>query len=170
MARETAEGLLKVIIDGEGTALAAFAKIGAGNILGISVCSSDGAGYAYGDGHLTGWINVLCYLRLYMNPEAPTDSWSKGAHRGLSHMYLGQRGATKLAAKAGVDLPENLQYPHPDMRTIKHENHAKVLKEIQKTMTDAMKEPKVQKIYRPAACTWAMASRSAVSSTRSTTS
>ena len=42
-----------------------------------------------------------------MNPEAPTDPWTKGAHTGMSHMYLGQRGATKLAAKAGVKVPAN---------------------------------------------------------------
>merc|ERR1712038_659652 len=37
---------LKVINDGEVTALAAFAKIKAGNILGVSMGSSEGAGYA----------------------------------------------------------------------------------------------------------------------------
>jgi len=138
---------LKVINDGEVTALAAFAKIGSGNILGISMGSSEGAGYANGDGHLTGWINELCYVKLDMNPAAPTDPWSKGQHTGLSHMYLGQRGATKLAAKVGIELPENLQYPHPDMCTIKHEHHAQVLKLIQKAMTDKEKEPEVRKIY-----------------------
>ena len=30
-------------------------------------------------------------------------------------MFLGQRGATKLAAGVGFELPEILQYPHPDM-------------------------------------------------------
>jgi len=138
---------LKVINDGEVTALAAFAKISAGNILGISMGSSEGAGYANGDGHLTGWINELCYVKLDLNPDAPTDPWSKGSHTGLSHMYLGQRGATKNAAKAGVELPDNLKYPHPDMCTIKHEHHAQVLKLIQKAMTDPEKEPEVRKIY-----------------------
>jgi len=138
---------LKVINDGEVTALAAFAKIKAGNILGVSMGSSEGAGYANGDGHLTGWINELCYVRLDLNPKAPTDPWSKGAHTGLSHMYLGQRGATKLAVKAGVELPANLKYPHPDMCTITHENHANALKLIQKAMTDPEKEPEVRKIY-----------------------
>merc|ERR1719333_668293 len=89
MAKDLAGDVpLKVINDGEVTALAAFAKIKAGNILGISMGSSEGAGYANGDGHLTGWINELCYIKLDMNPEAPTDPWSKGQHTGLSHMYL----------------------------------------------------------------------------------
>merc|ERR1712110_678823 len=90
---------LKVINDGEVTALAAVQKIGKGNVMGISMGSSEGAGYANADGNLLGWINELCYLRLDLNPKAPTDPWTKGAHTGLSHLYLGQRGATKLAAK-----------------------------------------------------------------------
>merc|ERR1712110_608149 len=104
---------LKVINDGEVTALAAVQKIKSGNVMGISMGSSEGAGYANADGNLMGWINELCYMRLDLNPKAPTDPWSKGAHRGLSHMYLGQRGATKLAANVGLELPDNYKYPHP---------------------------------------------------------
>merc|ERR1711920_145504 len=148
MAKDVAGDVpLKVINDGEVTALAAFAKIKAGNILGISMGSSEGAGYANGDGHLTGWINELCYVKLDLNPLAPTEPWTQGKHTGLSHMYLGQRGATKLAVKAGIDLPDNFKYPHPDMCTMKHEYHAQVLKMIQKAMTDSEKEPQVRKIY-----------------------
>ena len=44
---------LKVINDGEVTALAAVQKLdGKGNIMGISMGSSEGAGYANADGHL----------------------------------------------------------------------------------------------------------------------
>jgi hypothetical protein len=62
-------------------------------------------------------------------------------------MYLGQRGATKLAAKAGIEVPENYKYPHPDMCTIKHEDHAQCLKLIQKAMDDPKKQADAQKIY-----------------------
>merc|ERR1712176_445315 len=150
MAKEVAGDVpLKVINDGEVTALAAVQKLGgAGNIMGISMGSSEGGGYANKDGNLMGWINELCYIKLDMNPEAPTDPWTKGAHRGISHMYLGQRGATKLAAKAGVDVPENYVYPHADMCTIKHEDHAQCLKLIQKAMTDPVKAPGVTDIYK----------------------
>merc|ERR1719436_751411 len=148
MAKEVAGDVpLKVINDGEVTALAAVQKIGKGNILGISMGSSEGGGYANEEGNLMGWINELCYVRLDLNPEAPTDPWSKGAHTGLSHMYLGQRGATKLAAKAGVQVPENYVYPHPDLCTMKHEAHAQCLKLIQKAMADPAQEPQVRKLY-----------------------
>lgn len=140
---------LKVINDGEVTALAAVQKLGGkGNVMGISMGSSEGGGYANADGNLMGWINELCYVKLDLNPEAPTDPWTKGAHTGISHMYLGQRGATKLAAKAGVKVPPNYVYPHPDMCTIKHEDHAQCLKLIQKAMEDASLRPQVEKLYR----------------------
>merc|ERR1712190_181247 len=65
MAKDLAGDVpLKVINDGEVTALAAFQKIKAGNIMGISMGSSEGAGYANKDGNLLGWINELCYIRL----------------------------------------------------------------------------------------------------------
>merc|ERR1711988_942029 len=148
MAKEVAGDVpLKVINDGEVTALAAVQKIGKGSILGISMGSSEGGGYANPDGNLNGWINEMCYIRLDMNPEAPTDPWTKGNHRGISHMYLGQRGATKLAAKAGVKVPENYVYPHPDMCTIKHEDHAQCLKLIQKAMANPEEKDKVRQLY-----------------------
>jgi predicted NBD/HSP70 family sugar kinase len=131
IAKEVAGDVpLKVINDGEVTALAAVQKIGKGNVMGISMGSSEGGGYANEDGNLMGWINELCYMKLDMNPRAPTDPWTKGAHRGMSHMYLGQRGATKNAWKI-CEVPENYRYPHADMCTIKHEDHSKCLKLIQ---------------------------------------
>merc|ERR1712125_168920 len=147
LAKEFGDVPLRVINDGEVTALAAIMKIGQGNVMGISMGSSEGGGYANADGNLVGWINELCYIRLDLNPRAPTDPWSKGAHTGLSHMYLGQRGATKLASKGGVTVPDNLKYPHPDMCTIKHENHAQCLKLIQEAMKDPETEPKTRLIY-----------------------
>jgi len=147
MAKEVAGDVpLKVINDGEVTALAAVQKIGKGNILGISMGSSEGGGYANGDGNLMGWINEMCYIRLDLNPEAPTDPWTKGSHRGMSHMYLGQRGATKLAPKV-CEVPEKYKYPNPNMVTIKHEDHAQCLKVIQKAMADPSQTAKVKDLY-----------------------
>merc|ERR1712137_924278 len=113
---------LKVINDGEVTALAAVQKIKHGNVMGISMGSSEGGGYANADGNLLGWINELCYIRLDLHPDAPTDAWTKGAHTGISHMYLGQRSATRLAARVPcIELPDIYKYPHPEMCTIRHE-------------------------------------------------
>merc|ERR1712203_683572 len=148
MAKELAGDVpLKVINDGEVTALAAVQKIKQGNVMGISMGSSEGGGYANGDGNLMGWINELCYIRLDLNPNAPIDPWTKGAHTGVSHMYLGQRGATKLAAAGGIEGPDEHMYPNPAMCTIKHENHAQCLKLIQEAMKNPSKEPQAKLIY-----------------------
>merc|ERR1711971_1468797 len=144
IAKEVAGDVpLKVINDGEVTALAAVQKVKQGNVMGISMGSSEGGGYANADGNLMGWINELCYLRLDLNPDAPTDPWTKGSHRGISHMYLGQRGPTRLAVKTGIELPENYQYPHADMCTIRHETHAQCLKLVQAGMKDPAHQAKV---------------------------
>merc|ERR1711920_1115568 len=129
-----------------GTAVAGALMVKEGNLMGISMGSSEGGGYCNKDMNLTGWINELCYIQLDLNPEAPTDPWTKG-HTGISHMYLGQRGATKLAAKAGIDLPEEMHPDHPDMNTMKHEPHAKCLKLIQAALNDPEKEQKVRWLY-----------------------
>lgn len=145
LAKEFGDVPLRVINDGEVTALAAIMKIGAGNVMGISMGSSEGGGYADADGNLLGWINELCYIQLDMNPEAPTDPWQP--HSGISHMYLGQRAATRLAYKAGVDLPEEMLPWHPDMNTMRHEPHAQCLKKIQAAMKDPEQEPNVRMLY-----------------------
>merc|ERR1719245_3031318 len=146
IAKEVAGNVpLKVINDGEVTALAAVQKIKQGNVLGISMGSSEGGGYANKDGNLMGWINELCYIPCDLNPLAPTDPWQP--HSGISHKYLGQRGATKLAAAGGVDIPEDMNEWHPNMNTMRHEPHAQCLKLIQAAMKDPKKEPQARRIY-----------------------
>jgi len=97
---------LKVINDGEVTAVAAAQKIKAGNVFGISLGSSEGGGYANGEGNLMGWINEMAYIKIDFNPDALTNPWDGGNHTGCAHMYLGQRAASRFAAVAGV---KNLQ-------------------------------------------------------------
>merc|ERR1712176_1343443 len=93
MAKEIAGDVpLKVINDGEVTALAAVKKLeGKGNVMGISLGSSEGGGYANAEGNLMGWINEMAYIKIDFNPDAPTNPWDGGNHTGCAHMYLGQR-------------------------------------------------------------------------------
>lgn len=147
LAKEFGENLpLKVINDGEVTAIAGAIMVKKGNLMGISMGSSEGGGYANADRNLLGWINELCYIPIDLNPDAPTDPWTNG-HTGISHMYLGQRGATKLAAKAGVDVTEEMHPERPEMNSMKHEIHAKCLKLIQAALKDPAKEPQVRQLY-----------------------
>jgi len=145
LAKEFGDVPLRVINDGEVTALAGMLMVKEGNLLGISMGSSEGGGYCNKDGNLLGWINEMCYIQLDLNPEAPGEPWTP--HIGTSHMYLGQRSATKLVVKGGVDVPPDLRPDHPNMNTMKHEGHAKCLKLIQAAMNDPAKEPQARKIY-----------------------
>jgi len=52
-----------------------------------------------------------------------------------------------LAHRGGVKVPPEQKYPHKDMCTIKHENHAQCLKLIQEAMKDPETEPKTRQIY-----------------------
>ena len=56
-----------------------------GNVMVVSLGSNEGGGYANADGNLLGWISELCYIKLDLDPKAPTDPRTKGAHTGISH-------------------------------------------------------------------------------------
>mmetsp|Transcript_103170 Transcript_103170/g.220681 ORF Transcript_103170/g.220681 Transcript_103170/m.220681 type:complete len:490 (-) Transcript_103170:76-1545(-) len=136
---------IKVINDGEVTAVAGGNMIGEGALFGISLGSSEGAGYINADRSVTGWINEMAYCPLDMNPEGPGNVWSP--HRGDASMYLGQRAATRLAAKGGIKLPPEMMPDHPNMKQMKHEPHAQCLKLIQAAMKNPASEPQARKIY-----------------------
>jgi len=136
---------IKVINDGEVTAVAGGQMVGEGCLFGISLGSSEGSGYVDADGNLTGWINENAYCPCDMNPEGPANVWSP--HRGDASMYLGQRAATRLAKKGGIDLPEDMDPEHPNMNQTNHGPHAQCLKKIQAAMKDPAKEPEARLIY-----------------------
>merc|ERR1719343_1400181 len=136
---------IKVINDGEVTAVAGGQMIGEGSLFGISLGSSEGSGYVDKEGSLSGWINENAYCPCDLNPDSPGNPWSP--HRGDAAMYLGQRAATRLAAKGGVDLPPEMMPDHPNMNAASHVPHAQCLKKIQAAMKDPKKEPQARKIY-----------------------
>merc|ERR1712107_443326 len=137
---------MKTINDGEVTALAAVQKIGANSCLGISMGSTEGAGYADENGDLLGWMNEFGFYRIDLNPDAPMDPWTEGHHTGCSHLYLGQRAVSKLAHKV-CEVPPEMVYPHPKMLGMYHALHADCLKRVQKAMADPEQQPKVKELY-----------------------
>mmetsp|Transcript_119676 Transcript_119676/g.267362 ORF Transcript_119676/g.267362 Transcript_119676/m.267362 type:complete len:491 (-) Transcript_119676:94-1566(-) len=136
---------IKVINDGEVTAVAGGQMIGEGCLFGISLGSSEGSGYVDADCNLSGWINENAYCPNDLNPESPSNPWSP--HRGDAAMYLGQRAATRLAKKGGIDLPADMMPDHPNMNATSHAPHAQCLKKVQAAMKDPAAEPEARKIY-----------------------
>merc|ERR1719282_510103 len=143
IAKKEFDGVpIKVINDGEVTAVAGGQMIGEGALFGISLGSSEGSGYVDASGALTGWINENAYNPFDLNPFGPGNPWSP--HRGDAAMYLGQRAATRLAAAGGVDLPEDMMPDHDNMNQTSHAPHAQCLKKVQA----AMKNPEQEKQAR----------------------
>jgi len=136
---------IKVINDGEVTAVAGGQMVGEGCLFGISLGSSEGSGYVHEDLSITGWINENAYNPFDLSDEAPGNPWSP--HRGDASMYLGQRAATRLAKKGGIELAEDMMPEHPNMNAASHVPHAQCLKLVQAAMKDPKTEPQARKIY-----------------------
>jgi predicted NBD/HSP70 family sugar kinase len=97
---------LEVINDGEVTALAGSMSLGDTGVLGLALGSSLAAGYVTRSGMLTDWLNELAFAPIDYAPEAPLDEWS--GDRGCGAQYLSQQCVFRLAAGAGVEIPEGL--------------------------------------------------------------
>ena len=119
--------LLKVINDGEVTALAAVQKIKKGNVMGISMGSSE---RGMPMPMVTSWVgSTSCATCVSTSTRTPRPTPGRRVTTLESPLYFGQRPDAR-----GEDrdrIPENYQYPHLDMRTIKHETHAQCLKLVQ---------------------------------------
>lgn len=89
--------------DGDATALAGYLASGKGNILGISLGTSEAAGYVNESGSVLGWINELAFAPVDLSPTAAVDDWS--GDKGVGCSYLSQDAVIKLAKVAGLSLP-----------------------------------------------------------------
>jgi predicted NBD/HSP70 family sugar kinase len=94
---------LKVVNDGEVTALAGSMSLEDNGILGIALGSSEAAGYVTLRGNITGWLNELAFAPIDYNPDAPIDEWS--GDRGCGVLYFSQQCVFRLASKVGIGVP-----------------------------------------------------------------
>ena len=97
---------LTVCNDGDVTALAGAMGLQQNNILGIAMGTSEAVGYVDENGNITGWLNELAFMPVDAAPEAMGDEWSGDIGCGVK--YFSQDGVIKLAAKAGLELDEQL--------------------------------------------------------------
>lgn len=99
----------EVVNDGEVTALAGAMALKANGVLGISMGSSQAAGYVTPDGKITSWLNELAFAPIDYNPQAPVDEWS--GDYGCGVQYFSQQAVGRLIAKAGLPVKEALPLP-----------------------------------------------------------
>jgi len=98
-----------VMNDGEVTALAGAMALGDNAVLGISMGTSQAAGFVTPDGSLTPWLNELAFAPIDARADAPADEWS--GDRGCGVQYFSQQAIPRLAAAAGIELPQAMPLP-----------------------------------------------------------
>jgi predicted NBD/HSP70 family sugar kinase len=96
---------LKVINDGEVTALAGSMSLQANAVLGIALGSSEAGGYVDRKGNITTQLNELAFVPIDFNKKAPVDSWSQDSGCGVQ--CLSQIAVIRLAEKQGIIFQEN---------------------------------------------------------------
>jgi predicted NBD/HSP70 family sugar kinase len=99
----------EVVNDGEVTALAGAMALKANGVLGISMGSSQAAGYVTPDGKITTWLNELAFAPIDYNPHAPVDEWS--GDYGCGVQYFSQQAVGRLIPKAGLPVKGDLPLP-----------------------------------------------------------
>jgi predicted NBD/HSP70 family sugar kinase len=93
---------MKVINDGEVTALAGSMSLKANAVLGIAMGSSEAGGYVNQNGNITTQLNELAFVPIDFNQQSPIDLWSNDYGCGVQ--YFSQEAVIRLAEKAGIIL------------------------------------------------------------------
>ncbi len=92
--------------DGDVSALAGAIGLGKGNLLGVSMGTSEAVGYVDKDQNVLGWINELAFAPVDLQESAMQDEWS--TDYGVGCKYFSQDAVIKLAPWAGIEIPEEL--------------------------------------------------------------
>jgi len=105
-AKEIGDVPLRVVNDGDVTALAGAMELGDNNVLGIAMGTSQAGGYVDAGGDITGWLNELAFAPVDASPAAMADEWSGDIGCGVK--YFSQDAVIKLAAAAGIVFEDGL--------------------------------------------------------------
>lgn len=99
----------QVVNDGDVTALAGSMSLESNGVLGISMGTSEAAGYVDPQGNLRPWLNELAFTPIDYREEEPIDEWSKDVGCGVQ--FFSQQGVGRLVPKSGIDLPSDMPLP-----------------------------------------------------------
>jgi len=116
--------------DGEVAALAGSMSLGDNAVLGISMGTSQAAGYVRPGGDITPWLNELAFAPIDYRTDAPSDEWSGDVGCGVQ--YFSQQAVSRLSDRAGFGFDASM--PAPER-----------LVAVQKAM--AAGDPRAERIY-----------------------
>lgn len=97
---------LHVANDGDVTALSGAKQFHASCLLGLSLGTSEAAGYVNQNDQLTGWLNEFAFVPMNWHPKAAIDPWSLDSGTGAS--YLCQEGIVHLASRYHLSFDPTL--------------------------------------------------------------
>jgi predicted NBD/HSP70 family sugar kinase len=95
--------------DGDVTALAGAMSLGSHGVLGVSMGTSEAAGYIDGEGAITGWLNELAFAPVDYRIDAPSDEWSGDAGCGVQ--YFSQQAVGRLIPASGLRMSADMPLP-----------------------------------------------------------
>jgi len=104
-----------VVNDGEVAALGASMALGDNAVLGISMGTSQAAGYVTPEGFITDWLNELAFAPIDYRENAPRDEWSGDI--GVGAQYFSQQAVARLLPAAGIDVPSGMPFAERLART-----------------------------------------------------
>lgn len=126
---------IRVVNDGDVTALAGAMSLKDGCVLGLAMGTSAAAGYADKDSRITSWISELAFVPIDFQENAAQDEWS--GDFGCAVNYFSQQAVSRLIEAAGLEIDPALGKPEK-------------LVEVQKAMEAG--DDRAAAIYRTIGC------------------
>ena len=77
-------------------------------VLGLSMGTSQAAGYVTPEGNITDWLNELAFVPVDYAPAAAVDEWSGDG--GVGAQYFSQQAVARLIPVAGISIPEGMPF------------------------------------------------------------
>ena len=97
-----------VVNDGEVAALAGSMALRDNAVLGLSMGTSQAAGYVTPEGNITDWLNELAFAPIDYAPSAAVDEWSGDG--GVGAQYFSQQAVARLIPVAGISIPDGIPF------------------------------------------------------------
>jgi len=92
--------------DGEVAALGASMALRDNAVLGVSMGTSQAAGYVTPEGFITGWLNELAFAPIDYRDDAPRDEWS--GDLGVGAQYFSQQAVARLLPPSDMPFAQGL--------------------------------------------------------------
>lgn len=97
-----------VVNDGEVAALAGSMALNDNAVVGVSLGTSQAAGYVTADGNITDWLNELAFAPIDYAASAHMDEWSGDG--GVGAQYFSQQAVARLLPVAGIEVPAGMPF------------------------------------------------------------